>query len=50
MAHCKECVNSIFKEQFGEYRCSKTKRTIYNPTAQAGVCVEDGNFKKKKEK
>lgn len=38
MAHCKECKNSIFVAQEGEFKCKEYKRTIYNPSYQPDVC------------
>lgn len=28
--HCKDCIHSIFNEQWGDYRCKKFTATIYD--------------------
>lgn len=47
MAHCKECKNSVFDKVWGEFKCKKYMRRIYNPSYQPEVCPKFDERKKK---
>ena len=47
MAHCKECKHSVFDKVWGEFKCKKYMRRIYNPSYQPENCPKFEERKKK---
>lgn len=47
---CKGCKHSIFDETWGEYKCKKLYRRIYDPASGENCALFEADNKDKKQK